>query len=145
MYQKYGLFTLEYDVADRCTGIHGLGLYCIDGDAIQVTLAGVSLVSNNDCKPISEEGIVFKIVPLYLPKGFYEFEYTIRTKRKTMIMIAEALREFSPGIQPPGRISAAAGVLYMPASANDLIMDVNRGDMKKDPVPIRVVDHGYGR
>lgn len=95
-------------------------MYCLHGDSIHVTLAGVSLVSFENCQPKIEDGIVFQIIPIYLPRGFYEFEYSLRSKDRTLYMMASVLPESAPG-QPPGLIRASHEILYLPEAVESMV------------------------
>jgi len=131
--------------ARACAGVHALGLYCLHDDGISVTLGDVALLANDRCTPYQEEGIVFRIVPLFLPAGLYALEYTVRTRNATTVMIADVPPQYAPGVQPAGRLSAMAGVLYMPTSANDLIAGVAKQGGVGAQYNIGVVDHGFGK
>ena len=120
--------------------MHGLGLYCFEGDSIHVTLAGVSLVEHEVCVPKQQDGIVFHIAPIYLPEGFYELEYTLRTESPLTYMMAAVLPGSVPR-QPTGLISYAHGTLYLPAAVNPLIGDTERYDGSfTTPEIVTVVD-----
>jgi hypothetical protein len=121
-------------------GLHGLALYCYEHDSIHVTLAGVSLVQSDDCQPYIHDGVVFNIIPIYLPQGFYEFEYTLLSENSLTYMMAAVLPESVPH-QPKGLISYSHKTLYMPAAVNPLIgttPEYNKG--LAVPTTVRVVD-----
>jgi hypothetical protein len=123
-----------------CAGIHGLALYCYERDSIQVTLAGQSLVQFDSCQPYINDGIVFNVVPIYLPQGFYEFEYTLLSKSTLTYMMAAVLPESVPH-QPKGLISYAHKTLYMPAAINPLIGTTSEyNGTLSVPRGVRVVD-----
>lgn len=120
--------------------MHGLGLYCYEGDSIHVTLAGVSLVQSDNCKPYVHNGIVFNVVPIYLPQGFYEFEYTLLSSNALTYMMAAVLPDSAPR-QPKGLISFSHGTLYMPAAVNPLIGSTPEHDGRLAvPEEVQVVD-----
>lgn len=106
-------------------GVHGLGLYCYEGDAIHVTLAGVTLVQSQACKPKVYNGIVYNIIPIYLPEGYYTFEYSIRTTHTVAYLMAEVLPH-SVAAQPQGLLSVASRSLYLPASLAPVVGDTER-------------------
>lgn len=83
-------------------------------------MAGVSLVSYENCQPKIENGIVFQIIPIYLPHGFYELEYTLRSSDRTLYMMASVLPESSKG-QPAGLIQASHEVLYLPEAVASMV------------------------
>jgi hypothetical protein len=94
-------------------------------DAIHVKLGGVTLVAVDDCVPKEHAGIVFYVAPIHLPKGFYEFSYTIRTTQRLAYIMASVL----PGtvdLQPKGLMSYSDRSLYLPASVSNLTADVER-------------------
>jgi hypothetical protein len=105
--------------------VHGLGLYCYQHDAIRVTLAGAPLVAASDCAPRAHDGVVFDVTPIYLPEGFYELEYTLRTDSATTYMMAAVLPGSAPR-QPEGLISFSQGTLYLPPAVGPLIGDARR-------------------
>jgi hypothetical protein len=108
-----------------CAGIHALGLYCYGHDTMHVSLGGVSLVQQDDCQPKVHDGIVFNIVPIYLPQGFFEFEYSLRSSSDTTYMMAAVLNDTIPG-QLRGLISFQHEALYLPSAVNLMIENVGR-------------------
>ena len=90
-----------------------------------MTLAGVSLVQSEDCQPKQHDGIVFSVVPIYLPEGFYALEYTLRSSNPTTYMMASVLPGSVPQ-QPQGLIKYNHGTLYLPAAVSPLIGDAER-------------------
>eukprot|EP00892_Ulva_mutabilis_P012121 jgi/Ulvmu1/9281/UM050_0030.1 len=116
-------FTGFYHAKD--SGIQGLGLYCYEGDSIHVTLGGVTLVKAESCLPKVHDGVVFNIIPIYLPQGYYTFEYSIRTARSLAYLMAEVLPH-SVAAQTQGLLSVASRSLYLPASLTPLVGDTER-------------------
>lgn len=121
-------------------GVHGLGLYCYIHDAIHVKLGGVTLVSEDDCMPKEHHGIVFYVAPIILPKGFYEFTYTVRTNHSLAYIMASVL----PGTvdpQPIGLMSYNDRSLYLPASLTNLTREADRfTGVLQSNATVKVVD-----
>lgn len=77
------------------------------------------------CLPKVYSGVVYNIIPIHLPQGYYTLEYSIRTAHSLAYLMAEVLPR-SVAAQPQGLLSVASRSLYLPASLAPLVGNTDR-------------------